>query len=239
MPEGRLYDSLTAGKFCKRFQIAGKQLVPFSLLHSVQLETIESPLWATGATEEATQADLWIAALVCSSSEPVIEFPKPDEDFDFGQACLVWRAYIDQCCAWPMLHSRPANVLGSDLSAPWELFVVTYLMRELGISEERAWTMPYGLAMWYYASAREQESGDSLILTEEKEKELDELNSDEAKAERARHDAAAKEISEATTAESGANYTERKAKSDLRVKLLGMLGRGELPDNWREQWLTT
>ena len=234
MAETRFYHALTAEAFAKagKFEICGRKLKAFSLLHSAQLDALGSPLWCGNSAPDLT--DLDIAAQICASDDPVVTFRPLVIPGDAVKELEAWENYLEVCAAKPMLKARVGEVVGSTLAAPVEMLIASYLLRMTPLSEERIWRMPYGLALWYVESIREQETGESMILTEEEAAQLDAQNSEEAKAKRRADEQAATEISEALSCKGIADLKERARRNALRVKLLGELARGQLAQNWRD-----
>ena len=233
--EARFYTSMIATALCEagRFVLFGIQLRPLCLLHTVQLDALENPLWNGGDFDES---DLWIAAQICASDNPVL-FDTPPEPLahDFADAIRVWREYLRACAAAPEVKSNIGNAQGNRLKAPRELLVATYLVRMLNITLSEAWRMPVGLAYWYLESAREQEEGDSWILTEDESKHLDYLNSPEGKA------AMAKQQAQAVAVHSFFEGKLRDATPENRPKveaeMMKLLTKaGTLPDDWEATW---
>lgn len=178
----RFYDALTAETACNSgaFTIYGFKLVPLSLWHSVVLYQLENPAWIGG---DCTPVDLLVAASICSTTDR-IALPDPQlavetmATFDFESQYAGWEKYCKICHAVPATKTMGGDGDGS-LKAPVELLVATYLMRELGMDERRVWTMPAGLAFWYFEAAREQESGRSLLITDEEAREMDAAETEE------------------------------------------------------------
>lgn len=222
MAESRFYNSLVAGQYCRegKFKVYGKTLKPFSLLHSAQLDALESPLWAKDG--EVTPEDIKIAAQICAADKPLIDFEKIKGRWDDAKELRTWFEYVALCAANPMLRDRGDGWCALELGAPGELIVASYLMEHLGLSEERAWSMPYGLARWYFETVREQKDGAASILSEELARELDAMNTPEAKAHRKQRDERAKWIIE--------NIADPKTRFDYLAKNES----GELPENWQE-----
>lgn len=234
MAETRFYHALTAEAFADagKFVLCGRKLRPFSLLHSAQLDQLNSPLWCGNALPELT--DLDIAAQICASDKPVVTFEPLVIPHDSVEELDRWENYLEVCAAKPMLKDRVGQAVGSTLQAPVEMMIASYLLRMSRLTEERIWRMPYGLALWYVESIREQETGDSMILTEEEASELDALNSEDGKAKRKEQEATALAISEALNNRGITDPTERKRRGGLRVKLLNALAQGMLDPNWKE-----
>ncbi len=115
---------------------------------------MENKLW-TG--EEPEPHELSIAAQICASDEPVLDFAEDAAPFDAETELAKWRAYMRLCAASPMMKERiTATVTLNDYGAPVELWCAAFLMTKLRIDERRAWRMPYGLAWWYVQTAHEE-----------------------------------------------------------------------------------
>ncbi len=220
MAEERLFHSIVADAACAlgRHVVCGRTLKPFSLLHAFQLSQLENKLW-TG--DEPEPHELIIAAQVCASDEPVLEFSDTAEAMDFAAELVKWRAYMRLCAASPMMKERiSATVTLNDYGSPVELWCATFLMSKLGIDERRAWRMPYGLAWWYVQTAHEQETGETYILTERELADIEEQSTPEAIAAREQFDADAKWIVE-------------NVKPERRAAMLKQLSEGTLAGDWR------
>lgn len=221
MAEDRLYHSVVAEASCAagRYVVYGNKLKPFCLLHSLQLSQLGNPLWVGGSLAEPE--DLMAAARICASHRPVLDFPAPDYT-DPVKELDTWTAYMETCAASPMLKERMNSGNCSQFGTPVEIMAAVKLMRTLGISERRAWTMPYGLVWWYIETANEQETGESYILTREEAEWLESYNTPEnIEARRVRDEAVewiVKHISD----------------PQERARLLEHATLGTLPDNWKE-----
>lgn len=168
--EPRYYDALTAEARCLagEFVVYGIRLAPFSLRHAALLEQLESTAFIGGSV---TPHILLAAAVLCSTASGTAPLP-PAEDaaaliaaHDFSEQFAAWESYLATCHATP--HTRQGSGGGGrTLHAPCELIVVTYLMRHTNETAERLWTMPAGLAYWYFEAIREQESGHSALMSE-------------------------------------------------------------------------
>lgn len=186
MIETRLYEALLSEARCDAglYRCYGRKLAPFSLRHSLQLEALDCPLF-TGRWW--TPFELQIAAEICSrrAFTPAPRKPGLWSTLRFDPVIEEERfsEYFSACYARPELFDRPDAGGPASLHAPSELIIVTYLTRKTSITEERAWTMPAGLALWLFESIKEQETGDSSILSEALAAEIAAANSDEARAE--------------------------------------------------------
>jgi hypothetical protein len=219
--ESRFYNALTAQAFCElgRFTVYGFTLKPFSLLHSAQLDALESPLWTAGG--DVGPEDVMAAAQICASDRPVVEFAPAVSGYDENEQLHRWLEYMKICVSRPMLKQPSSEREGVGLSAPVELIVASYIMANSTITEERVWTMPYGLACWYFESIREQKDGESMILSEQLAAELDRMNTEQAIAERKEKETRARWIIE--------NIKEPKR----RFELLEANINGQLPEDWQ------
>jgi hypothetical protein len=182
MAEPRFYNALIAESLCAagKFVVCGLTLKPFSLTHSAQLEALDSPLWSSA--KDPDDGDIAIAAQICASEKPVVNFTTLAHETEADWR--TWLDYLEVCASRPMMKDAVRHAVGSTLNAPTEMLVASYLMRTTSLDERRIWTMPYGLAMWYLESTREQETGESLILTQEESDELDRMNTPEEKEKR-------------------------------------------------------
>jgi len=176
---------LATSFFLGRHRVYGYALKPFCLLHSLQLEAIESPL-VTG--EEVKSTDLIIAAQICSEYQRFyqgfnrglwrrLRFNKDKEEAKF-------RLYLAESKSRPDLYDAPSDGGAGPLRAPWQMVIVTFLIRNANITRREAWTMPEGEALWNFYSIREQVSGKSDIYSEEEQiSEAEELRDREENAE--------------------------------------------------------
>ena len=225
MAEERLFHSIVADAACAagRHVVCGRTLKPFCLLHSFQLSQLENKLW-TG--HEPEPHELSIAAQICASDEPVLDFAEDAAPFDAETELAKWRAYMRLCAASPMMKERiTATVTLNDYGAPVELWCAAFLMTKLRIDERRAWRMPYGLAWWYVQTAHEQETGETYILTEAELADMEERSTPEAIAAREEFDVNARWIVE--------NVKDPAA----RGAMLKLLSEGTLAGDWREEYV--
>lgn len=154
--------------------VYGYALKPFCLLHSLQLEALESPLFCGGI---AKPHDILIAAQICSTYKVRTGYNRA---FLRRILCcavkeeLKFLAYLVESRSLPELANVPSSG-GGPLRAPWQLVVVTSLIRNTSLTWKQAWTMPEGQAMWLFYSIREQVSGKSEIYSEEEKREDAEL----------------------------------------------------------------
>jgi len=140
--------------------VLGVKLRPLSLWHATLLELIDSPLWH--GKSGVTMTDLRLAVAICSGSWPAYKIPQ-------GWRLLCWSvatrkcrlaveaakfsAYIRDFHAPPMLWEKEGQgTKGPQVCPlPQPLDVVAWLVRH-GFGEDRSWTMPIGLAHWYYVA---------------------------------------------------------------------------------------
>lgn len=163
-----------------------------------------------------------MAAQVCASDEPVLEFADEPLPADPLAELERWRAYMRLCAASPMMKQRiTETVMLNDYGSPVELWCATFLMTHLRIDERRAWRMPYGLAWWYVQTAHEQVTGDTYILTEAELADIEARTTPEAIAAREQFEADAKWI------------VENVKDPATRNALLKQLSEGTLTGDWR------
>ena len=140
--------------------VLGRRLRPLSLWHATLLELIDSPLWH--GRSGVTMTDLRLAVAICGDSFPRYVIPS-------GWRLVLWAfrtrkhklaieaakfsAYIRDFHAPPMLWTKEEEAPKTDkfCSLPQPLDVSAWLIRH-NFSEERAWSMPIGLAHWYYVA---------------------------------------------------------------------------------------
>lgn len=176
---------LATSFFLGRHSVYGFALKPFCLLHSLQLEALGSPLLDG---REVTSADLVIAAQVCANHDRFYSgYSKAlyrRIRYNFDKELAKFRLYLAESQSSPDLYDAPSEGGRGPLRAPWQLAVVTSLIRKTNITLRQAWTMPEGEALWYFYSTREQENGKSDIYSEEDQmSEAEELRDREENAE--------------------------------------------------------
>lgn len=165
--------------------VCGYRLKPFSLKSRLTLEAIGSPLLPGAANaSNATPADLILAARVCSMVSP-FEAVKGGKFTDkvwllrmlasgyrFGQQVMAWRNYITDTARHPLVVStKEAKKATTPSGVEWTLAVASTLI-EMGFSEDDAWTMPEGRAMFYFYAKAIRDGADLRIVTTEFEAEL-------------------------------------------------------------------
>ena len=154
--------------------VLGVRLQPLSLWHATLLELIESPLWH--GKSGVTMTDLRLAVSICSGRWPEYRIPQ-------GWRLMLWAfrsrrcrlaveaakfsAYIRDFHAPPMLWEKEhkERPKGPDLCPlPQPLDVVAWLVRH-GFGEDRSWTMPIGLAHWYYVAIAKQRGAEVELVS--------------------------------------------------------------------------
>lgn len=154
-------------------RVLGRRLRPLSLWHATLLELIESPLWH--GKSGVSMTDLRLAVAICAGQWPRYEIPG-------GWRLFWWRlrtrksslaveaakfsAYIRDFHAPPMLWQKdePQKPKPLPCALPQPLDVAAWLIRH-GLGEERAWTMPIGLAHWYYVALAKQRGADVDLVS--------------------------------------------------------------------------
>ena len=164
-----------------RIKILGRFVSPFSLLHRVQLEAIDSPLLREGA--DVRPSDLLVAVKICAG-EPIGK-PTLKDSWYLGRMNRSEVYFIRQLVrfsefvlleSWPKFWEKKDK--NRDTSGiPWPLTVVCGLIRN-GVSEERAWTMPESQAIWIHSAFAVGHGADLKVLTHEDEQLLAKLETE-------------------------------------------------------------
>ena len=176
-------DRFLTAFFARRRKVCGRLLEPFSLRHRVTLEAINSPLLIPG--EKVSHSDLVAACRICSIRDPLVAL-KDIEFRDWWEGVKLrrrpgyserqfteWNEYLNEFSSRPKIFSKGKSV--GDKGLHYSLAIVSSLV-EAGFPEERAWTMPEGLAVWYSTARSLREGADIEILTTETEDQLDEFD---------------------------------------------------------------
>jgi hypothetical protein len=144
----------------------GLRLKPYCLLHSLQLETLGSPLVTLASMP--TASDLIIGAQICATHEILIDFSKhrwARLRHSVQTEHLAFLDYYDNCNNGPRLYTRNSSGYSNrGLRAPWQQIIVTALIMQTTITLDQAWTMPLGQALWYYHSISEQLSPHGSVI---------------------------------------------------------------------------
>lgn len=153
--------------------IYGRQLLPFSLSHSLMLDGLASPYWRGG---NATADDLCAAIDVCSRNwrENAVWLAHSDNPrvrrslsalktaarlLGHEKADAAFRAYINDHMDFP---PREVRGPGRQMASPWQWRVASWLLRG-GMSEDEIWNMPCARAVAYLDASNESEGDDSLV----------------------------------------------------------------------------
>lgn len=161
---------LATAFFLSPHRVFGYRLKPFCLLHSLQLEAIHSPLVSGG---EVKPHDVLVAAQICSDYNVRTRYRRHRwrrfwANAEKEEAKLD--AYLAESKSRPDLQDAAEDSGGRGcLRAPWQLVIVTSLIRNTSLTWRQAWTMPEGQAIWLFYSIREQLAGKSDIYSEEEQ----------------------------------------------------------------------
>lgn len=163
-----------------RIKILGRFVSPFSLLHRVQLQAVDSPLLKENA--DIRPSDLLVAVKICAG-EPIGK-PTLKDSWYLGRMNRSEMYFVRQMVRFSefvLLESWPKFWEKKDQSRetsgiPWPLSVVSGLMRN-GVSEERAWTMPESQAIWLHSAFAVSHGADLKVLTHEDEELIAQLES--------------------------------------------------------------
>ena len=186
---------LTSPRMC------GRALRPFSIAHRYILRALGNPYAYTDVP--ATVSDLLNAVAVCSrtweQNRAALFGGRPwaqDSAWDwywrqrlarsFETADASMRQYMADYCAVPAHDNGTAK--DAKIGAPVEFHLVRVLMSAFGMSEAKAWNMPWNRAVCYLDARAEAESNDTHILSPVEEHAYDLIEqaskeTDKAKAE--------------------------------------------------------
>jgi hypothetical protein len=172
-------DALAAESFLNaEHRVCGLRMRPLSLGHAFALEAIGNPFYHG---KLGTLDELRIAAWMCS--RPPLALPQTSgwryklwrwgtAKADFDAEVARWKAYVADYVAPPQLWNKAPKAgeqRHEPSKIPHNLSTVVRLMR-LGMSEERAWATPVGVAAWYEAAAFETEQGARLDIVTDAER---------------------------------------------------------------------
>lgn len=163
--------------------VCGRRLRPYCLQHALALQLIDSP-FVDPEPREIRWSDLFRAAAICAcrfEQHPRAPGYWAMMNYILGHACTRWlsrgrfgtslaleaerfRTYQNDFQSEPDLFFENE---GRELTAPVLLGRAVYLHAHCGITEERAWTMPIGKALWTYAAHLEQSQAGVSLLDEE------------------------------------------------------------------------
>jgi hypothetical protein len=90
----------------------------------------------------------------------------------YAKELMAWQAYVMDTAQHPRIGGKPSPHR-KDRGLDWTLSVVVSLM-EMGFTEEQAWTMPEGRAMYYYFAKAIREGAELDITTTSMEDKLPE-----------------------------------------------------------------
>jgi hypothetical protein len=151
-------------------------MLPLSVGHAFTLEAIGSPFYHG---QLGSESELRLAAWICS--RPALVLPDMDSfacrlwkwrKIDFVAEVARWRTYVADYVAPPQFWNKSPKAgeqRAEPSRIPNNLLTVVKLMR-LGMSEERAWATPVGVASWYEAAAFEAEHGGRLDIVTDAER---------------------------------------------------------------------
>lgn len=164
--------------------VCGYRLRPFNLKARLTLEAIKSPLLPGAKNAERTRpSDVILAARVCSMGSP-FEAVKGARFWDkvwllrmlanpytFGSQLVAWRNYLADTARHPSVVSTKVQEARTPSGVEWPLAVASSLI-EMGFTEDEAWTMPEGRAMFYFYSKSIRDGADIRIVTTDFEEAL-------------------------------------------------------------------
>lgn len=159
-------------------KVAGYTLKPFCLRHRLTLVAVNSPL-VPGLLRPIYPHDLILAARICSIDDPFEAVSKSritdvfrDARYKHSKKAFInqlklWRDYIKDTAQHPLIGGKKQGGK-KDRGVDWTLSVASSLI-EMGFTEEQAWTMPEGRAMFYFFAKAVRMGADIDIVTTEQE----------------------------------------------------------------------
>lgn len=175
-----MQDNFAVSLFAGSYRICGYELQPLSAAHLAALEALENRISKSG---DADPVSLLVACQVCS--QPVV---KKNGAYTIARAPkarlldhwqLPWligkKSYFEKCLKLFLSYvseytSRAEKTeggkSGNALSAP-SVFIAVVDAISLGISEERAWSMPYGLLCTYLDVYAETQGADFSFIPDD------------------------------------------------------------------------
>jgi hypothetical protein len=174
----------------------GRELKPFCALHYLWLSYLESPFIQTA--KEIMQADVSIAALVCSSSssEEIVRrlerennrwkisrfvrqlFRSPDS---IPAATRKFLAYQSDFLSLPEYQEAKENAENPE-RIPWLFSIIASVVKETGWPEEYVLTIPLGKLLWYQSTFAFLATGKSNILSGREKEALEKIRKLTARA---------------------------------------------------------
>lgn len=164
-------------------RVCGYSLRPYCLQHALMLQLVDSPFVST-QPRPILWSDVFTAAAICATGFE--ELPRFRSRLrahafrlvrglaarltggrlgtDLESECHRFRTYQNDFQSEPDLFFESE---GRELTAPVLLGRAVYLHASCGVTEERAWTMPIGKALWIYAAHLEQSQAGVTLLDEE------------------------------------------------------------------------
>ena len=160
-------------------RVCGQRVKPYCFQYALALQLLKNPFVA--GADIIVWADLFRAVAVCRTGfDQLPRFPsnlrlawyvtsrrflwwltRGKLGTTLAREAAAFRAYQNDYQSEPDLFFEND---GRPLTAPALLARTVFLQRECGLTEERAWMMPIGRALWMYAAALEQsQSGVSLL----------------------------------------------------------------------------
>lgn len=176
---------LTAFIAPRKFEMCGLKLRPFSPRIYINLCAIESPFVTQG--KEPTPEDVMLFLKFCSGKyESITEIKK----FSFWERIAISKmygdleafsntlfnikTYLEEYTAMPRvieMGNKKNVVLKDKRTAPELMMLVSILISKCGFSEDEAWDMSIGKAVWYTTCYAVTEGAEiRFISTEEEER---------------------------------------------------------------------
>jgi hypothetical protein len=169
--------------------VLGKQLQAFSAFHVLMLDAVASPFFRGGAPDTH---DLLLAVHICSSTwasrASVVTDLSSVTDWGQGQSKVDWPAemrafetYISESWLIPDKWETTGEREKAKANGAYHLAV--FAMRFLGLPEAEAWDCPVSRLVCYRETYSEQETGKSLLKTEDELAGIEKLKAEAAATE--------------------------------------------------------
>ena len=153
---------------------------PFCLRHRLTLEAVDSPLLpGSPAAGRTTPKDLLLAARICSIADPFKAVNRVGfwdkvwwarmmiNPLRFARELVAWRTYLLDTCQHPKVGVKADGPrTARDKGVHWSLTVASRLI-QMGFTEDEAWTMPEGRAMFYFYADAIRDGAEVEIITTE------------------------------------------------------------------------
>lgn len=162
--------------------VLGRRLRPFSPLHALILQNIDSPFMFGGTA--ATFEDLVVAVHVCGltwternqwlpPAKLLRRWGRKQRHTDFGAVADVMDEYISE--SWQLPERWTSGKGPSHSKANGAFHLAVFGMSRLGMTEARAWDCPVARLICYREAFAEQETGKSDLVSDQEKRGIEAL----------------------------------------------------------------